>query len=281
MQRPRDLEQSGNLPVPGSTALPPADQAMSPAHREAARRHLDRLAKPPGSLGRLEDLAARLCTIQGTLSPRTRPRRVVIFVADHGVVDEGVSAWPPSVTAVMIQSIVRGGAACTALAASCESELILVDVGSRSEPLPPSPGYHVRKVGRGTANLAVGPAMSSSEFEQAFAVGLEQARRAHDDGMKLVAAGEMGIGNTTSASCLAVLLAGVSLERAVGRGAGAGDATLERKRRVVEQAAARAAQASPKTRADRSPRSAASRSWRWPVSSSKLVGSASRSCSTE
>ena len=86
------------------------------SHREAARHHLDRLAKPPGSLGRLEDLAARLCTIQGTLSPRTRPRRVVIFVADHGVVDEGVSAWPSSVTGVMIRSIVRGGAACAALA---------------------------------------------------------------------------------------------------------------------------------------------------------------------
>jgi nicotinate-nucleotide--dimethylbenzimidazole phosphoribosyltransferase len=212
------------------------------SHREAVRRHLDRLAKPPGSLGRLEDLAARLCTIQGTLSPRTRPRRVVIFVADHGVVDEGVSAWPPSVTAVMIRSIVRGGAACTALAASCDADLVLVDVGCRYEPLPPSPGYEARKVGPGTANLALGPAMSSSEFEQAFAVGLEQARRAHDDGMKLVAAGEMGIGNTTSASCLAVLLAGVPGDRAVGRGAGAGDATLERKRRVVEHAAARAAQ---------------------------------------
>ena len=135
------------------------------SHREAARRHLDRLAKPPGSLGRLEDLAARLCTIQGTLSPRTRPRRVVIFVADHGVVDEGVSAWPSSVTAVMIRSIVRGGAACAALAASCDADMVLVDVGSQSEPLPPRPGYEVRKVAAGTANLARGPAMSSSEFE--------------------------------------------------------------------------------------------------------------------
>jgi nicotinate-nucleotide--dimethylbenzimidazole phosphoribosyltransferase len=211
------------------------------SHREAARRHLDRLAKPPGSLGRLEDLAARLCTIQGTLSPRTRPRRVVVFVADHGVVDEGVSAWPSSVTAVMIRSIARGGAACAALAASCDAEIVLVDVGSQSEPLPPQPGYEVRKVAPGTANLARGPAMSSSEFELALTVGVEQARRAHEDGMNLVAAGEMGIGNTTSASCLAVLLAGVPLARAVGRGAGADDVSLERKRRVVEQAAARAA----------------------------------------
>jgi nicotinate-nucleotide--dimethylbenzimidazole phosphoribosyltransferase len=226
--------------APGSSALPASDQALSSAHREAVLRHLDRLAKPPGSLGRLEELAIRLCTIQGTLSPLTRPRRVVIFVADHGVVDEGVSAWPSSVTAVMIRSIVRGGAACAALAASCDADLVLVDVGSRSEPLPPSPGYEVRKVAPGTANLARGPAMSSSEFEKALTVGIEQARQAHKDGMKLVAAGEMGIGNTTSASCLAVLLAGVPLDRAVGRGAGADDASLERKRRVVEQATARA-----------------------------------------
>jgi nicotinate-nucleotide--dimethylbenzimidazole phosphoribosyltransferase len=213
------------------------------SHREAARRHLERLAKPPGSLGRLEELAGRLCAIQGTLSPRTRPRRVVVFAADHGVVAEGVTAWPSSVTAVMIRSIVRGGSACAALAAACDAELILVDVGSRSEPLPPWPGYEVRKVGPGTNNLAREPAMSLSAFEQALAIGIEHARRACDDGMKVVAAGEMGIGNTTPASCLARLLAGVPLELAVGRGAGADDATLERKRRVVEQATARARRA--------------------------------------
>jgi nicotinate-nucleotide--dimethylbenzimidazole phosphoribosyltransferase len=238
MERRHDLPQSMDLTTPGSVSLPVSDQTSS--HREAIRRHLERLAKPPGSLGRLEDLAERLCTIQGTLAPRTRPRRVVVFVADHGVVDEGVTAWPSSVTAVMIRSIVRGGSACAALAAACDAELVLVDVGSQSEPLPPRPGYEVRKVGIGTGNLAREPAMSVSEFEQALAVGVEQARRARDDGMHLVAAGEMGIGNTTPASCLAVLLAGVPLDQAVGRGAGADDTTLERKRRVVEQAAARA-----------------------------------------
>ena len=93
MQRRHDSHQSEDMTAPGSAALSATDQALS-SHREAVLRHLDRLAKPPGSLGRLEELAGRLCTIQGTLSPRTRPRRVVIFVADHGVVDEGVSAWP-------------------------------------------------------------------------------------------------------------------------------------------------------------------------------------------
>jgi nicotinate-nucleotide--dimethylbenzimidazole phosphoribosyltransferase len=227
-------------PTRDSVRLTAADQTASEFHREAARRHLESLAKPPGSLGRLEDLASRLCTIQGTLSPRTKPRRVVVFVADHGVVAEGVTAWPSSVTGVMIDSILRGGAASSALAAACDAELVVVDVGSCSEPLPPRLHYEVRKVGLGTKNLARGPAMSLSEFEQALAVGDEQARRAREDGMNVVAAGEMGIGNTTPASCLAVLLAGVSLDRAVGRGAGADDATLERKRRVVGQSTVRA-----------------------------------------
>jgi nicotinate-nucleotide--dimethylbenzimidazole phosphoribosyltransferase len=208
--------------------------------RETTRRHLDRLAKPPGSLGRLEELAGRLCAIQRTLSPRTRPRRLVIFAADHGVVAEGVTAWPSSVTGVMIRSILGGGAACTALAVSCDAEVELIDVGTQSEPLPARPNYKIRKVGPGTGNLALGPAMSLSELERALTIGREEARRARDDGMNVVAAGEIGIGNTTSASCLAVLLADVQLDRAIGRGAGADDATLARKRQVVEQAAARA-----------------------------------------
>jgi len=205
-----------------------------------ARRHLDRLAKPPGSLGRLEDLAARLCSIQGTLTPRTRPRRLVLFAADHGVVAEGVTIWPSAVTGVMIRSIRGHGAACTALAEATDTEVMLIDVGSLSDPLPPGPGYQVRKVGPGTANLARGPAMSHDEFEQALAIGRGEAVRAREDGMVVVAGGELGIGNTTSASCLAGLLADVPLDQAVGRGAGADVETLASKRRVVEQATTRA-----------------------------------------
>lgn len=205
----------------------------------AVRRHLDRLAKPPGSLGRLEELAVRLCTIQRTLTPRTRPRRLVLFAADHGVVAEGVTIWPASVTGVMIRSILRKGAACTVLAASSDTEVMLIDVGSRSEPMPPRPGYWLRKVENGTANLARGAAMSLEEFDQAVAIGRDEAVRARDDGMAVVAAGELGIGNTTSASCLAVLLGDVPLDRAVGRGAGADDLTLARKRQVVEGATSR------------------------------------------
>lgn len=199
-------------------------------------RHLDGLTKPPGSLGRLEELAARLCLIQQSLAPKTRPRRLVLFAADHGVVAEGVSAWPSEVTGLMVRNIVSGGAASSVLARSADTDLVLVDVGVACEPLRPQPGYVMARVRPGTRNLARGPALTADEFDQAWEVGAAQARLAAADGMRVVAAGEMGIGNTTAAACLAVLLAGVPVEHAVGRGAGADDATLARKREVVEAA---------------------------------------------
>jgi nicotinate-nucleotide--dimethylbenzimidazole phosphoribosyltransferase len=202
-------------------------------------RHLDSLTKPPRSLGRLEELAARLCLAQQSLRPETRPRRLVLFAGDHGVVAEGVSAWPAEVTTLMIQNIVTGGAASSVLARATNTELILVDVGAQSPPLTPRPGYVVAKVRPGTRNLAREPALTPEEFDQAWEVGAAQARQAAADGMRVVAAGEMGIGNTTPASCLAVLLADVPPAQAVGRGAGANDATLDRKRDVVEAAVRR------------------------------------------
>jgi nicotinate-nucleotide--dimethylbenzimidazole phosphoribosyltransferase len=202
-------------------------------------RHLDRLTKPPGSLGRLEELAVRLCHIQQSLQPATRPRRLVLFAADHGVVAEGVSAWPSEVTGLMIRNILAGGAASNALARVTDTELTLVDVGALADPLPPRPGYVLARVRPGTRNLAREPALTVQEFDQAWEVGAAQARQAAADGMRVVAAGEMGIGNTTPASCLAVLLADVPVAQAVGRGAGADDATLERKRAIVDAAVRR------------------------------------------
>ncbi|MBN9518258.1 nicotinate-nucleotide--dimethylbenzimidazole phosphoribosyltransferase [bacterium] len=201
-------------------------------HDEIAR-HLDSLTKPPGSLGRLEELAARLCSIQASLAPRTRPRRLVVFAADHGVVAEGVSAWPQAVTGLMVRNILAGGAASSVLARSTDTELVLVDVGAASDPLPPQAGYVVSRVRPGTRNLAREPALTVAEFDQAWEVGAGMARGAGADGMRVVAAGEMGIGNTTAAACLATLLTGTPVDHVVGRGAGADDATLARKRAVV------------------------------------------------
>ncbi|OWK41269.1 nicotinate-nucleotide--dimethylbenzimidazole phosphoribosyltransferase [Fimbriiglobus ruber] len=208
------------------------------------RRHLDHLTKPAGSLGRLEDLALRLCAIQQTFTPQTRPRRIVLFAADHGVAAEGVTSWPSDVTHLMVRNIVTGGAASSVLARTTETGLRLIDVGTfgpdLTTDLDPTNQYVCAKVRHGSRNLAVGPALTVEEFDRALAVGREQADAASRDGIRVVAAGEMGIGNSTPASCLTALLAGVPLETAVGRGAGADDAVLARKRDVVALAVAAA-----------------------------------------
>lgn len=210
--------------------------------RDEILRHLDSLTKPPGSLGRLEELAIQLCLIQQTLQPTARPRKLVLFAADHGVVAEGVSAWPSEVTGLMIRNILNGGAASSVLARATDTQLVLVDIGSQSPPLAPQPGYVVAKVRSGTRNLAREPALSVGEFDQAWAVGAAQARQAAHEGMRLLAAGDMGIGNTTPASCLAALLVGAPTMQVVGRGAGADDATVARKAAVIDSAVQRARQ---------------------------------------
>ena len=224
---------------------------MAPIRREEIWNHLDSLTKPARSLGRLEELAARLCEIQQTIAPQTMPRRIVLFAGDHGVASSGVTVWPSDVTGLMIENIRGGGAASSVLARQTQTELVLIDVGStgkevaddgRSAGLSDPVRFRSRKVRPGTRDLSREPALSVAEFEQAFGVGREEAKVASAEGVRVLAAGEMGIGNTTPAACLAMLLADVPLVEAVGRGAGADDATLDRKRRVVEQAVQRARQ---------------------------------------
>ena len=207
---------------------------------EQIRKHLDSLAKPPGSLGRLEELAFRLCEVQGSLTPRTTPRRMVIFAADHGVVTEGVSQWNAEVTQLMVAAIVAGKAASSVLAAASGTDLRLVDVGVAGPSLPQHPHYFSQKVRLGSRNLAIEPALTVEEFRQAVAIGQEQASEAIRSGIVVVAGGEMGIGNSTVASCLTALLGPASEETVVGRGAGADEATLARKRAVVRCAVERA-----------------------------------------
>ena len=207
----------------------------------SAWAHLDSLAKPPRSLGRLETLAARLATIQRRLDPVTCPRRIVLFAGDHGVVAQGVSAWPSSVTGVMVGAILAGRASSSALAAAHRCDLRLVDVGVAVPPdARDSDRYRSAAVAAGTADLAAGPAMSRAGFDRAWAIGAAEARGAIDAGHAVLIAGEMGIGNTTPAACLTALLADVPVDRAVGRGAGADDAALARKRDVVGAAVGRA-----------------------------------------
>lgn len=213
-----------------------------------AWQHLDSLTKPPRSLGRLEELAVRLCGIQGTLAPLTKPRRLVLFAGDHGVVAAGVTAWPSDVTRLMIGNICAGAAASTIFAQQTGTETVLVNVGALDgaglnirAPAAGAPivQYRDARIRSGTRNLAEEPALTADEFTRALEVGGNEARAAASEGMRVVLAGEMGIGNTTPAACLAMLLADLPLAEAVGRGAGADDATLARKRSVVADAVER------------------------------------------
>ncbi|MEP2102026.1 MAG: nicotinate-nucleotide--dimethylbenzimidazole phosphoribosyltransferase [Parasphingorhabdus sp.] len=210
--------------------------------REHVAEYLDSLAKPHGSMGRLEGLAIKLAAAQQDLEVRTQPRRIVLFAGDHGVIESGVSAWPSAVTTVMMETIIAGKATSTALAAAHSADLRLVDVGSMQPPDHGSevPSFSDARVSAGTANLATGPAMTKDQFQAAWSVGETEAKQAHDQGFVLLMAGEMGIGNTTPAACLTMLLAGADADIATGRGAGADDVMLSNKRDIVARSAKRA-----------------------------------------
>lgn len=198
---------------------------------------LDALAKPPGSMGQLETLAATLARIQNRLDPVTRPRRLILFAADHGVVADGVSAWPQAVTGAMMATIASGRATSSVLAAAHDCPLELIDAGAALPP-PAAAAPAPALLAGGTASLAHGPAMRADQFAAAWDLGAAAAMRAAGAGAALLLLGEMGIGNTTPAACLTMLLADAGIDTAVGRGAGADDATLARKRRIVDQAVA-------------------------------------------
>ena len=202
---------------------------------DAIAARIDTLCKPPGSLGRLEDVAARLAMIQQTLAPVTRPRRCVVFAADHGVTAAGVSAWPPEVTALVVDLMAGRRTASGVFAAALDCESVVVDVGLL-RPVKQS-GVADAAVRRGTADLSVGDAMTADEFAAAVEVGREQARDAAE--CAVVIGGEMGIGNTTPASCLVAAFTGQPAETVVGLGAGLPASGRSRKVQVVQDAVAR------------------------------------------
>ena len=199
--------------------------------------HLDGLAKPRRSLGKLEELAVRLASIQGTVKPVTRPRRLVLFAGDHGVVARGVSAWPSEVTGLMVGTILMGHATSSALAAAHECSVRLVDVGVASTRVAsPPPFFRDARIANGTQDLSTQPAMTDVQFDAAWQVGADEAEQAVSEGNRVLIAGEMGIGNTTPAACLTMLFTGIPADIAVGRGAGADGAILQTKRAVVAAA---------------------------------------------
>lgn len=204
---------------------------------QAAQARLDNLTKPPGSLGRLEELAKRLCIMRGSLE-LTQPRAVAaVFAADHGVALAGVSPYPREVTAQMVLNFLAGGAAINALAGQSGAEVRVVDVGVDAD-FPDHPQLIKAKVARGTANLLEGPAMSEEQCRRAIAAGAEVAAGLIDAGFDLLIPGEMGIGNTTPSAALAAAFCGLSAAEVTGRGTGLDDAGLAHKTELIDKALA-------------------------------------------
>ncbi|MFC0211488.1 nicotinate-nucleotide--dimethylbenzimidazole phosphoribosyltransferase [Paenibacillus chartarius] len=193
----------------------------------AAERRLDQLTKPPGSLGRLERLAVQIAGITGEVAPSLDNKAIVVMAGDHGVCEEGVSAFPAAVTPQMVLNFLAGGAAVNVMARQAGAEVVCVDIGVNAEL--EHPRLVSRKVRRGTANLAKGPAMTLEEAEQAVLIGAELAAELAARGVRLIGTGEMGIGNTTPSAALLAVLGGVSPAEAVGRGTGVDDAGMARK----------------------------------------------------
>jgi nicotinate-nucleotide--dimethylbenzimidazole phosphoribosyltransferase len=221
-------------------------RAPDPASIDAARAHLDRLTKPIGSLGRLEELAVQLAGVAGACPPPLpEPAVVVVFAADHGVVAEGVTPWPQEVTAQMVANFCAGGAAINVLARHVGATVVVVDVGVAGA-LPElsaaddnGPRLIHARIAAGTANLARGAAMTTMQVQEALDVGCRTAQDLVASGARCLATGDMGIGNTTAAAATIAALTGRDAAEVTGRGTGIDDARLRHKIEIVEGAIAR------------------------------------------
>ncbi|MCS7460808.1 nicotinate-nucleotide--dimethylbenzimidazole phosphoribosyltransferase [Paenibacillus doosanensis] len=203
---------------------------------EAAARHLDQLTKPPGSLGRLEEVAKQLAGITGEIAPELGKKAVVVMAGDHGVCEEGVSAFPAEVTPQMVLNFLNGGAAVNVLSRHTGADVVCVDIGVNSDLEHPL--LYSRKVRKGTRNMAKEAAMTPEETVQAIRTGVELVKELAGSGYTMFATGEMGIGNTTASSALLAVLTGTDIGVSVGRGTGIDDAKLLHKQAVIERAIA-------------------------------------------
>ncbi len=214
--------------------------AIRPIDREAAAaadRRLNSLTKPPGSLGQLEDIARRYAAIRRDGSARKGRCALAVFVADHGVAEEGVSAFPKAVTLEMLRNIAGGGAAISVLARRFGYELRVIDVGVETDTsATPFSGVTYRRISPGTQNFLNGSAMTRDEAREAIEVGIEVARDFAAAGVTLIGIGEMGIANSTSAAAVISAASGIPPARLAGRGTGLDDAGWRHKVDVIERA---------------------------------------------
>jgi nicotinate-nucleotide--dimethylbenzimidazole phosphoribosyltransferase len=215
-------------------------RAIVPVDGEAVcrmRQCLDSKTKPRGSLGVLEDLACQIASISGAVLPPLPRKAVVVMAADHGIAEEGVSAYPAEVTAQMMRNFAAGGAAINVLARQAEARVVVVDMGTKS-PMKGIVKSLNNWLGPGTANFTRGPAMNKDTAVRGVEIGIGVAAELAADGIGLIGVGDMGIANTTAASALTAVLCGEAVERVTGRGTGIDDAGWQRKIRAIERALA-------------------------------------------
>jgi len=206
---------------------------------ELVQRKFDQKTKPVGSLGMLEKLGVQLAVVQDTLSPSVSRKRIGVFAGSHGVARRGVSAYPAAVTAQMVQNFLNGGAAINVLARHGGIELRIINAGVEGElSALHAPNFRNEPVRQGTRDFVDEPAMTEAECETAIAIGRSELEKAKQDGIELFGIGEMGIGNTTSASALCAALLPTPVEELVGRGTGIDDEQLAHKIQVVKMAIA-------------------------------------------
>ena len=194
------------------------------------------LTKPPGSLGRLEDVSVQLAGIFGNARPVIREKAVIVAAGDHGVVAQGVTGYPQSVTGQMVRNFLDGGAAISVMARLGGVRQIVVDAGIASARFPDHPGLRNLRIGRGTADMSRGPAMSREQAVRCLEAGAALATEVAASGVDLIATGDMGIGNTTASSAIAAAITGRPTAETTGEGTGRSPEELRRKAAVVGMA---------------------------------------------
>jgi nicotinate-nucleotide--dimethylbenzimidazole phosphoribosyltransferase len=199
-----------------------------------AQKKLDNLTKPLGSLGRLEELARQICGITGAVNPMLFDKVIFTLASDHGVTDEGVSAFPKEVTSQMVYNFLSGGAAINVLAKHVGARVVVVDMGVSSD-LKPDSRLKIKKINYGTKNMAKGPAMTRDEAIRSVLTGIEIFEDEFGSGIDIACTGEMGIGNTTAASAITACFTNKPVGEITGRGAGLDDKGLGKKIKIIEK----------------------------------------------
>ncbi|ACL02165.1 nicotinate-nucleotide/dimethylbenzimidazole phosphoribosyltransferase [Desulfatibacillum aliphaticivorans] len=215
--------------------IQPIDESMV----EQAKEHTAKLAVPPRALGRLHDIGEKLCGIMGSQDPDVASKAVIVMAGDHGIVDEGVSAFPQEVTGEMVKNFLAGGAGINCLCRHVGAKVIVVDMGMKVDPmalgLETGDIFFSHKIAPGTENFAKGPAMTKEQAEKAILCGFERASALINEGVQVLGTGDMGIGNTTPSAAIGAVLTGASLDDMTGRGTGVDDEGLQRKKAAIQK----------------------------------------------